>query len=203
MGLQDKRTAGRTEQWDLWGERLVILKRESGQKAAEGADAAEERNSGWDESRAKGCGRQSPGQSPSAWCSCHVESPPTLTGLTSPVPRLWWKRCCPCHPRRGHRQGNFCPALFQIPHSQETQLQHSEATEASLRRNPPSKEQGRPAKSRHNLPPREQVALGGDPLSPVKLGATAAGCTATTPSEVLTQLSCLNSWPTRTVGESF
>ena len=166
MGLQDKRTAGRTEQWDLWGERLVILKRESGQKAAEGADAAEERNSGWDESRGKGCGRQSPGQSPSAWCSCHVESPPTLTGLTSP----------------GGSDGNDAvPAIRGEVTDRGTSAQHSfrsltlrKHSCSSLRRNPPSKEQGRPAKSRHNLPPREQVALGGDPLSPVKLGATAA-----------------------------
>ena len=56
----------------------MILKRESGQKAAEGADAAEETLG---ETKAEG-------RAVGAWCSCQVESPPTLTGLTSPVPKL-------------------------------------------------------------------------------------------------------------------
>lgn len=64
--------------------------------------------------------------------------------------------------------------LSQIPHSQETQLQHSEDTEANLWRNAPSEELRPPAKSWHNLPPSEQVTLGGDPLFPVKLRVTAA-----------------------------
>ena len=48
------------------------------EKATEGAEAAQERNSGQAESRDKGCGSQSPGQSPCSDDHARVQSLLTL-----------------------------------------------------------------------------------------------------------------------------
>ena len=109
------------------------------------------------------------------------------TGLTSPVPKLWWKWRCPWHPRLGHRQD------LALSFRSLTLRKHSCNILRILK---PTYEGIHPVRNWGLLPRAGAVCLQvsrspweGILCSQPSFGQLQPWCTGTTPSKTLSQLS--------------